>query len=81
MKGLRATCIPSERPFRKSNLVVWFNRYQLWEHEVIPVQPTRPKMWLPGKIIHHLDTKEEVEQYLRALAFQYGFVVGLEGEI
>lgn len=71
MKGLRVTCIRSERPFRKSNIVTWFYRYQIWEHELIPVQSSRNYLWLPGRIIYHLRHWKELKEYVRALSPNY----------
>lgn len=84
MKGLRLTCtknfrcLPYDFGGKSFNAIPsWghipygFYRYQLWEHEIIPVQSTRPDVWLPGKIIHHFTCWLEVREYLNALAPQY----------
>jgi len=65
MKGLRLTCIKSE------GLKLNFYRYQLWEHEIIPVQSGRENLWLPGRIIHHLKHWLEVREYVNALGPRY----------
>jgi len=77
MKGLRITRIESE------GLRLNFSRFQLWEHELIYVQATRPLMWqAPGKIIHHLQDKHEVTEYVHALARQYDDVIfDYQGEL
>jgi len=79
MKGLRVTCIKSERPMPwlelKTNKIKYtqvnFTRYQLWEHELIYQQEDRPFFWMPGKIIHHLRTWAEAHEYFKALSPQY----------
>jgi len=93
MKGLRATCITSEGilrlreglapPFDKSTwAVLGFNRYQIWEHDLIFQQSTRRVFWLPGKIIHHLEDEAEVKAYLYGLAPEYDDVkLDFEGEL
>ena len=72
MRGLRLTQI------RSLGLDYGFNRYQLWEHEIIPVQSTRKNVWMPGKIIHHIAMNhncfvswKEASEYFKALAPQY----------
>lgn len=65
MKGLRLLQIQSDGFW--SN----FNRYQLWEHELEFVQSTRPLLWLPGRIIHHLRTFGEAVEYYYALGKDY----------
>ena len=65
MKGLRLTQI------RSLGLDYGFNRYQLWECEIIPVQSSRPNFWMPGKIIHHFTGWIEASEYFNALAPGY----------
>jgi len=65
MKGLRLTQI------RSLGLDYSFNRYQLWECEIIPVQTTRRNLWLPGRIIHHFTGFREASEYLRGLMSRY----------
>jgi len=77
MKGLRLTCTKNSRFLPWDFGGTWghithgFYRYQLWEHEVIPVQSTRPNVWLRGKIIHHPWNWIEAKEYFLALAPQY----------
>ena len=68
MKGLRLTQIKSH------GFKLGFNRYQLWEHEVIYCQQSRPHFWMPGKIIHHLVSWMEASEYFKALAPQYDLI-------
>ena len=65
MRGLRLTQI------RSLGLDYGFNRYQLWECDIIPVQSTRRNVWMPGKIIHHFTGWLEASEYFNALAPQY----------
>ena len=64
MKGLKLTQIKSH------GFHLDFNRYQLWEHDLIPQHNRRP-FWMPGRIIHHLRTGAEADGYFNVLAPQY----------
>jgi len=65
MKGLRLTQI------RSLGFDGGFNRYQLSEHELIPVQSTRRDIWMPGKILHHFMSYVEACEYFWGLSEQY----------
>ena len=65
MKGLKLTQIKSNGLSRD------FNRYQLSEHTMIPIQSSRDPLWLPGRIIHHLATWDEARIYFNTMAKQY----------
>ena len=64
MKGLKLTQIKSH------GFDLNFNRYQLWEYDLLPVQSTRPPLWLieTGRILYHLQTWAEAYTYFNALA-------------
>lgn len=48
-----------------------FNRYQIWAHEIVAVQSTRPNIWMPGEILHHFLSYVEASEYFAILAPQY----------
>lgn len=68
MKGLRLTQI------RSLGFDGGFNRYQLWEHDIVPTQSTRLDVWMPGEIIHHFTGWIEAHEYFKALAPRYDLV-------
>ncbi|KKL28419.1 hypothetical protein LCGC14_2375310 [marine sediment metagenome] len=76
MKGLKLTQIKSH------GFDLNFNRYQLWEYVLLPVQYRRPPVWLTetGRIIHHLQTWAEAHEYFKALAPHYD-ELDFEGEL
>lgn len=65
MKGLRLTQI------RSLGFDGGFNRYQIWEHGILPVQFTGRDIWMPGKILHHFMGWIEAHKYFKVLAPQY----------
>lgn len=64
MKGLLLTQIKSH------GLNGNFNRYQLWEYDLIP-QYNRKPYWYRGEIKYHCRTWEEASEYFDALAPYY----------
>ena len=65
MKGLRLTQI------RSLGFDGGFNRYQLSEHEIVPVEDGKLDTWMPGKILHHFLSYVEASKYFWKLSDQF----------
>lgn len=65
MKGLRLTEI------RSLGFDGGFKRYQISEHDIVPVQSGRLDVWMRGEIIHHFMSWVEAFEYFSILSTEY----------
>ncbi len=70
MKGLRLTEIKSQ-VCTMTGLELSLIRYQLWSHDLMPIQSTRRPLWLSGELIYNLRTRVEATEYFNVLAPEY----------